>query len=437
MRPWIKKTLKWTGIVLGVLAVLYAGIILYSFHAVNQALARYHAQSFPTTYDELVHPTPDEDNAAVALQQLSDAIGKVPDFIEEVIKCLIPENTDTASCREYLAQHRAEIDAWRENNANKLAMIDDVLARPKYRINYPENDPEIFFPALSNAKVGAIYYLTVLDYYHDVKRGDISAAISKILRFCTLMHRYEDAAYNPANYLVAVVFRTKVLHDLGNIAQQGNISKEQALACLNYVKSIDLASSYRRMLTGDLLLYSLYFGKILSVDSDPRWNELPSFTRYWKKSLMYSIGGSYFFHFNLSEANTLNSLLDLYDQAEKPTEELVGIARRLDSQARIKSIFPIVPGDESRFSQIVFVGMVMHIARLNLIKTNLALALHKHIHGAYPPTLDAIDPAILTRVPQDIFAEQPLAYAVSSNGTYTLSSPGLEAFQARPTTQSP
>lgn len=54
----------------------------------------------------------------------------------------------------------------------------------------------------------------------------------------------------------------------------------------------------------------------------------------------------------------------------------------------------------------------------------MPLSIHRAASGTYPARLDDLVPALLNRVPIDDFSEQPLKYARSADGGFTLYSFG-------------
>lgn len=63
-----------------------------------------------------------------------------------------------------------------------------------------------------------------------------------------------------------------------------------------------------------------------------------------------------------------------------------------------------------------FLSTVHVQAQLRVSRTGLALLRHKLAHGAYPASLDQIDPQFLSEIPLDPFTGQPLVYRPEGDG---------------------
>ena len=421
MRPWLKKTLKWSGITLVVLAALYAGAIAYSFHVADQAVARWRAAGFPTTFDELAPPVPDEQNAVVVLQKLATALGKTPTVTDQAVKCLNPRNADDASCTDFLAQHRAEVDAWREENTAMLAMIDMALARPSYYVSFGTEIDNVYIPFTLTFS-SPIYHLAVIDYFRDIKNGDIQTAVDKIQRLLELFAMHEKSEISPEGHAFTILLRNNVLYDMEYLSNHELLSKQQAAACLAKITAIDLITNYQHSMANCLILWNR--GNALALADDPLWVNAVPIKKFIAKTVFYALFGRYLIEDSFRKADKLKAYLTLHDQADSPEDRLADIARDIQSNLQNSDF-------DTSMAKTAFVAMAVSIAKLNITKVKLALLLHKLDHGAYPEALDALDPAILSPVPHDIFAKQPFVYMLAGNGTYTLSSPGFDALPFR------
>lgn len=63
---------------------------------------------------------------------------------------------------------------------------------------------------------------------------------------------------------------------------------------------------------------------------------------------------------------------------------------------------------------------------LLLLRTACALERHRHAHGSFPRSLDALVPAFLEAVPKDPFTGKPLGYTPTPDGRFTLYSVGSD-----------
>lgn len=430
MRPWMKKTLKWSGISLVALAALYAGLIAYSFHVADQAVARWRAAGFPTTLDELAPPVPDEQNAAVVLHHLSIALGEAPDHVGNYVQCLRIEHINDAKCQNIISQHHKKIDAWRIENAPKLAMIDEALLMPSYYIPLYGSTKTNYAP-FSIVIDSPIYNLSVDDYYNDIKANNSKDATDKILRILKLFSLDEIHAIAPEIYYISIILRNNVLRDIGDFCSQELLPREHALSLKAQINKIDLVTNYRHAVEKSLAVGDPLEDAMLLIAADPRSDSRPYFERYLKKAIFHTILGRYLVRINFNRANKINTLLDLYDLAGSPEDKLADTARIVENQMKRDKTSYWRPDIPIELANEALVAMTISLAKLNITKVRLALLLHKLTHGAYPATLDALDPSILSPVPHDIFAKQPFAYALAANGTYTLSSPGLDALPFR------
>ena len=421
MRPWLKKTLRWSGITLVVLAALYAGAIAYSFHVADQAVARWRAAGFPTTFEELLPPVPDEQNAVIVLQQLATALGKTPVFAEQATKCMNPRYANDASCTDFLAQHRTEIDAWLEENAAKLSMLDDALATPTYYISYEMHADGSFSPVTSSW-ANPTYFLAVIDYCRDIQNNDIDSAVKKISRLLKYFSMHEKQETDSFGYSITILLHNNVLSDLEYLGSHERLSKQQVTSCLSDISAINMSSNYKHSMTGCLVYWN--FGRVLSIADDPLWTNALPYKKFIAKIILYAMLGPSFVEYNHKKADMLATHLTLHDLASSQEFQLADTARDIQDKLRDADF-------ETSMVKTAFVAMAVSIAKLNITKVRLALLLHKLTHGSYPETLDALDPAILSPVPHDIFAKQPFMYELDGNGTYTLSSPGFDALPFR------
>ena len=396
MRKWLKRgALALLGV--AVLAVVvWVGCFYYLEHALRQEIAQLRMDKILLTYDELVPPVPDAENAVPVLRELVGTIVPPPDDLT------IPGST----AQDINSEEMERLSDWTRKNTHVFSGMKEVIARPRYRMEYPLLLRDIHQDTDSKIPLGNLFKLYKTKIYLLFKNKKISNAADHIidfLRFCSL---YEKSCTSHTEYAITLIFSGMTYGYIDAIISKYEISESQLNEIASLLDSLDIPRLIKQAIQGELIFeYTLALSPIdehLSILFSPKTIEVLYF--YYRDDIF----------------TDAPKYIEIATSPPYSTKDSVDFLEK-------KHQHDLIPGHYTQaFPKHVFYPVINVISRLDILRLKLALLRHLAKHKRLPETLQAIDTSILPVVPRDAYTGSDYVYTAEGVDSFTVTSEAYE-----------
>ena len=398
MRKWLKRgALTLLGVT--VLAVAaWVGSFYYLEHALRKEIAQLRADKILLTYDELVPPAPDAENAAPVLRELVRTI--VPPLDD------LPRPSIFKAELESNSEGMARLADWTRKNEHVFSGMKDVIAKPQYRMEHPLLLLDIYNPddkKIPLANLFKLYEAKIYLLFKNKNIGDAANYIIDYLKFCIL---YKKSCTSFSEYITTLVYSGMTIGYVDAIVSNHEITGAQLDGIAVLLNALDIPQLIKQAIQGELIFeYSVVLSlanKDLSVLFSPK---------VLKALYFYQHDGIF---------------RDAPQYIEIATSPFYMTRDKID-RLKEKHQSDLIPGHYTQiFPDNAFYPATNIISRLDILRLKLAILRHMAKHRKLPASLQEIDTSILPTVPRDAYNGKEYTYAIQGEESFMVSSETYE-----------